>query len=418
MIELLIVSDDFTGGLDTGVQFAGRGIPTRVVTDPRADLTSAAGDCAVLVVVAQTRHLPAPKAYEVVHSVASRAAALGIPHIYKKTDSALRGNIGAELTAALDASGVRALPFLPALPAGGRITRGGVHFVDGVPVSESVFGRDPFTPVRESNVARLLRTQSEAEVHTGDQNRLPEGGGLWVFDAETDDDLRAAGLRLRDAHMLRACAGCMGFAAELPELLGLEAGKPSELPRLPCGLLMLCGSVNPITRRQLRHAEANGFRRLHIGAEQKLRAGWADTPEGQAALAKWQEVCAASPWLILDANDADDANAESMAYVRANGLSIEDARLRVCDALGGILPRMLEVPGERTLLITGGDTLMTCMDRLGVRAMEPLAELWPGVVLSAFEYAGKTRHVIAKSGGFGSETLLTDLRARLQAQDD
>ena len=107
-----------------------------------------------------------------------------------------------------------------------------------------------------------------------------------------------------------------------------------------------------------------------------------------------------------------------MAYVRANDLSIEDARLRVCDALGGILPRMLDVPGERTLLITGGDTLMTCMDRLGVRAMEHLVELWPGVVLSAFEYAGKTRHVIAKSGGFGSETLLTDLRARLQAQND
>lgn len=34
MITLLIVADDFTGALDTGVQLAGSGARTRVVTDP------------------------------------------------------------------------------------------------------------------------------------------------------------------------------------------------------------------------------------------------------------------------------------------------------------------------------------------------------------------------------------------------
>ena len=31
MVKLLILADDFTGALDTGVQFAACGIPTRVV---------------------------------------------------------------------------------------------------------------------------------------------------------------------------------------------------------------------------------------------------------------------------------------------------------------------------------------------------------------------------------------------------
>ena len=33
MVKLLIIADDFTGALDTGVQFAARGAKTRVVVD-------------------------------------------------------------------------------------------------------------------------------------------------------------------------------------------------------------------------------------------------------------------------------------------------------------------------------------------------------------------------------------------------
>ena len=39
MVSLLIVADDFTGALDTGVQFAAHGASTRVVTDLDRDLS-------------------------------------------------------------------------------------------------------------------------------------------------------------------------------------------------------------------------------------------------------------------------------------------------------------------------------------------------------------------------------------------
>ena len=96
MILLFIIAADFTGALDTGVQFAARGIPTQVTVDPEVDF--AAHDTAVLVVDTETRHLPASEAYEKVFHLSRRALAYGIRNIYKKTDSALRGNIGAELT--------------------------------------------------------------------------------------------------------------------------------------------------------------------------------------------------------------------------------------------------------------------------------------------------------------------------------
>ena len=222
MIELLIVADDLTGGLDTGVQFAARGVATRVITDPKADYRALAGGRQVLVVVAETRHMPAARAFETVYEVVSKAVEQGVPHIYKKTDSALRGNIGAELTAAMEASRAAVLPFLPALPASGRTTKNGIHCVNGVPVADSAFGKDPFAPVRESNVARLLRMQSRAGIFNARRDRLPEADGLWVFDAETDDDLRAAGRQLKARQLLRVSAGSAGFAAQLPELLELR----------------------------------------------------------------------------------------------------------------------------------------------------------------------------------------------------
>ena len=99
MLLLLILADDFTGALDTGVQFAACGIPTRVVVGEQVDL--AASDAAVLVVDTETRHLPAAEAYAVIAKLTRDAMSAGVFSIYKKTDSALRGNIGAELSALL-----------------------------------------------------------------------------------------------------------------------------------------------------------------------------------------------------------------------------------------------------------------------------------------------------------------------------
>lgn len=91
------------------------------------------------------------------------AEAAGIPYIYKKTDSALRGNIGCELNAVMDASGEACLIFAPAFPQMGRVTRRGIHYIDGVPVADSVFGKDPFEPVTESSVREIVRKQSDRE---------------------------------------------------------------------------------------------------------------------------------------------------------------------------------------------------------------------------------------------------------------
>ena len=416
MIRLLVIADDFTGGLDTGVQFASRGIPTCVLTDLNADFSTAAGECEILVVVAETRHLPATEAYDIVYHVARKGMDLGIEHIYKKTDSALRGNIGAELAAVLQACNAGVLPFIPALPAMNRITRDGIQYIDGVPVSQSVFGRDPFEPVKESDVARLVSLQTDLPVGRAAPDQLSHCSGIAVIDAADEEDLRQAGHSLSRIENLRVSAGCAGFASMLPELLSLSSrGKP-VLPVLDRGLFVLCGSVNPITQKQLDCAEKHGFTRLHIAPKVKLHPEIFRSAEGRAVLSGWKDRIAADEWLILDANDTDPRNMETAIRASEEGLSIEDVRQRISESLGIILSEISTAPAERTLLITGGDTLMKSMNRLNVYKMMPLTEIFPGVVLSKVVLGGRSRFVITKSGGFGEEDLLPNLKDLISGQ--
>ena len=162
MVKLLILADDFTGALDTGVQFAEEGAATLVVTDPNYDFSPPPGGENVIVFDTETRHVSPEAAYRTISHAVSLAKGAGISYFYKKTDSALRGNIGAELAALMDAAGAPRLHFVPAYPRMGRTTRQGIHYIDGIPVAESVFGRDPFNPVTCSNVTELIGMQSFA----------------------------------------------------------------------------------------------------------------------------------------------------------------------------------------------------------------------------------------------------------------
>lgn len=414
MILLLIIADDFTGALDTGVQFAVHGIHTRVVVDPDVDLT--AQEVKVLVVDTETRHLPAAEAYEVVAGLTRRARCAGVSYIYKKTDSALRGNIGAELAAVLQASGCRQLPFLPAFPQTGRITRDGVHYVDGVPVTESPFGKDPFEPVTHSVVTELIAEQCDLPARSfpalSGGGNVPEDEGILVFDATDAGDLRRTGRQLLGQDSLHIMAGCAGFAAALPELLGISAETARPLPELDPRLLVVCGSVNPITLTQLDQAENAGFTRLRLTLRQKLEPGYWQSGEGREDLSHIQEMLAANPYCIIETNDCG-GNQPTADYADSLGIDRETLRVRIAGSLGQLVGEIFTSPSLGTLLLTGGDTLLQCMNCVGVRELEPLCELEKGVVLARFTYNGCTRHVITKSGGFGQDNLLADLAARI-----
>ena len=336
MIKLLIIADDLTGALDTGVQFAKHGTRTLVTAD--ACSGAGAGTCAslgsaldaasigiadieTLCIDTESRHMPAQEAYARVRALAEEAVTAGVPRIYKKTDSALRGNIGAELAALGDATGAPVM-FVPAYPKNGRTTRNGVQYVGGVPVAETSFARDPIDPVAASGVAEIIAMQSGIKtvcVPIVQLSKLDIGancaatiggacaggeacagggicesggacagggayassevcaGGVYIFDSETDSDLDAVGRALQSAGRLAVLAGCAGFAEKLPGLLQLankEQGTQKSSAQLKSGsVLLVSGSVSDVAAAQLDRASLRGYRSFSLSPAQKLAAG-------------------------------------------------------------------------------------------------------------------------------------------------
>ena len=410
---LLIIADDFTGALDTGVQFAARGIKTRVVVGADAALTHQNAD--VLVVDTETRHLPAAQAYAAVEGLVQRAKYAGFAYLYKKTDSALRGNVGAELAALLSASSSRQLAFLPAFPQMNRVTKNGVQYIDGVPVTESPFGVDPFEPVRHAAVTDLLAEQTDLPAASfpalAADGSVPAEDGILVFDAATVDELRSSGRALLNNGGLRVLAGCAGFGAVLPELLGL-GGADVTCPALDPRLLVICGSVNAITLAQLDKAEQAGFTRLRLTPHQKLMPDYWRSADGRMTLDHIEETLAAHPYNIIETND-EGGNEPTATAADALGLTREEMRVRIASGVGQLVGALFASPAVGTLLLTGGDTLLQCMNSVGVHELEPICEMERGVVLAKFSCGGTTRYVITKSGGFGQADLLTELATQI-----
>lgn len=410
MVKLLVIADDFTGALDTGVQFAASGAETRVVTNIEYDFSRTGREVQVLVLVAETRHVKWEEAYRMVYGIAKRACESGIPYLYKKTDSALRGNIGSELKAVLDAAGKRSLHFLPAFPRMNRVTRNGIHYIDGSPVHESVFGKDPFEPVTCSYIPDMMRGEVPVTV-VESMDGWERQNGVMVYDASTDEELMSIGSFLKEKGELGLTAGCAGFAAVLPKLLGLSGKRCERIP-LDKKFLVACGSVNPITVRQLDYAERAGMKRIRLTPEQKLEKDYLESEEGKRALEEWTKTALEEECCIFDTNDLPGCRA-ACEYAGSHGLSLGELRVRIADTLGRVVEHLVRAGVKSTMLLTGGDTLMGFMRHIGCDEIVPVCEMAPGTVLSQVDIDGRTYSIISKSGGFGEEKLIAELAEKI-----
>ena len=110
----VIFADDLTGANDTGVQFARLGLRTRVCFGALQGQSLDTSE--VVVIDTDTRNCDAALAYQRVFTVAQSLARRNLPVIYKKVDSTLRGALGAELDAVMDAYAIQLVVLSPAFP--------------------------------------------------------------------------------------------------------------------------------------------------------------------------------------------------------------------------------------------------------------------------------------------------------------
>jgi len=228
----LVLADDATGALEAASLLASRGTPVQLAlgSDPPAIIDHNA----VLVADLETRHLPPAQAADLITRWLNRFDA----PLYKKTDSTLRGNIGAELEAVHAALPHLPLLYLPAYPKLKRTVRDATLFVNGVPVHETPLSRDPRLPVKSSYIPDLFTLP----VH-----------GISICDAETDADLAAIFATLTISSKPATIAGPSASIPHWAEFASLPQSAPLPLPQVQ-NWLIVCGSAHPHSRQQAAQA--------------------------------------------------------------------------------------------------------------------------------------------------------------------
>lgn len=426
MVKLMIIADDFTGALDTGIHFVKRGIKTQVFAEKPINHTEIDKDTEVLVIDIESRPMSAGQAYEAVKETVEWAVDLGVTVIFKKTDSALRGNIGSELQAVTDGSGYDRIYFFPGHPKIGRLTKNGTHYIEGDLLENSVFGNDPFEPVTRSYIPDIIGEQSHVSTQclTQEETIAEElieeeatakktiaketiagkktAAKIVICDTEKQQDIRQRIDELLELDRLRLVAGCAALAEVLAEKMDFVSGNIPTY-RKTKGMLVACGSLNKITKSQLDFAEKNGFVRQHLTMEQKLQPEYYETPDGAKFLSNIAKRCEEYQKVIIDSFDFGE---DKTFFLKQHNIAKEEVRDRIPYAYGRIAEKLAREKMDITILMTGGDTLMGYMKLTGQTQIKPICEIEPGVVVSIFDSGGFSQQIISKSGGFGAEDVL------------
>ena len=430
-MNLLIIADDLTGSLDTGVQLAKKGITTEV------RLQGAEGEDAgttSVVVDTESRHISPEEAFVRVREAARWGKAAGAAGFYKKTDSTLRGNIGAELAgliAGVEEPSAMPLVFVPAFPALKRTTRRGTQYVDGVSLEKTDFAKDRLNPMRTANIAQIIADSARAGT-LAVKSAVPKeltgiigrgGASVVVVDGETEQDLAQTSRQILaaagDVSGLPLMAGCAGFAAYLPELLGIIPKEP-PVPQLPRPFLAINGSLSPVSLAQIRAAAAAGLKNIRIeptvlrSISCGLSAAEFAKPTLFHAMTEHVNSCtekitdffrqsgAALLYNILYPEEVEVFNNAATAA----GIPEENVHEVLPQSYGEIVRALTAKTEVGTLVVFGGDTLVGILKALGKSSVIPLAEIFPGVVAARIPGIDNPRYIVTKAGGFGGEDLL------------
>lgn len=386
MPRLTIFADDLTGALDASVRFAAPGVRVAVTWRQPSP------PCDVLVLDTETRDLSGDAAARRLEALACLAKGRAL----KKIDSTLRGPYLHEAVALARSLRLKGVLLAPALPCCGRVVRRGRLYVHGRPVEETAFGRDPHAPVRCGDMLRRVTEAGLgpalhldlATVRRGTEAvaaALAASTGVAVADAETEADLLAiAGAAARAEGWLPV--GSAGLLAALADALGWPAvTAPAEPP--PCPALYVCGSGHPVSRSQVR------------------------------ALAG---ACSVAPLVADGAGQcSSDAVGRSCEQAGMAIVTLPEERLdreRSVAALRDLVETAAAAIGSlpfASVFVTGGETLRELVEALAVTVLYPLAQPWPGVVVSQARAEDERRlWITSKAGGFGHERLLIEMAAR------
>jgi D-threonate/D-erythronate kinase len=404
--KFLVLADDLTGALECGSKLAQCGLTAPVHTTPLIQVPPSAQGSTSHVINCSTRHRTAGVAREMVRSQARVFAGQEDFLIYKKTDSTLRGNIGAEMEALFDIYPHAPLLYVPAYPRLGRTCRDGILRVHGFPVAETAFGQDLFHPISDSAILNQLSHQTRVPAlllrkpeHLHPLLKVGAAGTILVCDAESDEEIAAlaeTALTISPPPLLAGPAAFLGAIIKAAGHLPVASPRLSPFQKS----LWICGSRHPHSLAQLEKA-AQTRRLVHSLAPFLVSSDEAF---------QIQQAAHSFARILLKQHQQDHFLIVGGPILKKEGqpLPQPDPGLSplILRSLGAVAREVFNSWRIDLLSVWGGDTAGAVVEALEITSLHPLGELFEGIPFSTFQFQGRQIQLLTKAGAFGPENLV------------
>lgn len=401
------IADDFTGATDLAGLLARSGVPVSLrIGVPSAPPESTAP---LEIIALKCRTAPVAEAVAETRAALAWLRQAGAQRLFWKYcstfDSTDQGNIGPVAEALMADLGTQQTIYCPAFPENGRSIFMGNLFVGEQPLAESPMKDHPLTPMRDSNLMRLLAPQVTKPV--GLANRLTVAKGALqqrlddllaagvahvIVDAVSNDDLQLIAEACQTMPLL---TGGSAVAMNLPKLWLAQNLLPkadkTTIPRAEAGpAIVLSGSCSAMTNRQVAAFLAKGHPTFRLDPMQLAEDGAAPALTWLAAQSRHTTVM-----FYATAEPAAVARAQALLGTDRAGKLVEDA-LAACAVAA-------RDQGTRRFVVAGGETSGAVAKALAIDQLHIGAEIAPGVPWCYATSAGKSVAITLKSGNFGQE---------------
>lgn len=357
---LTVIADDITGAAEiAGIAFS-NGLKVTMIIAPTVRDTSLwddhlADDIDVLVVATDARSYGAEKASEL--------TACAIPpfcgRIFRKTDSALRGNVVAELETIIANTNYESVIYMPANPSKGRIIRDGIYYIQApsgphVPIAETDFRFDPEFPAYTSDV----------------HERFPD---MRIPDAESKGDIEnIVDEALKNGWLLAGAADL--FQALIEKTFTLNPRNTmSHLPLDAESLIVACGST-----------QSKGIPIKLITSEMPIDV--------------FNEKTSVSSWTDKAKQDYEQDHKLLLTIGNKPVRKEKGAAVYLRSAMADVTTDLINDFAPQELIIEGGATAFAIISKLPWRTFEITNQIAPGVV--RMKAIGANTYITMKPGSY------------------
>ncbi|MFC2133978.1 four-carbon acid sugar kinase family protein [Bacteroidota bacterium] len=356
---IAIIADDFTGaaelsglGLRYGLKVE---IDTKVPKSTNVDL---------LVIPTDTRLVSAEEAYNRVNNAVEDLNKLGAKWIFKKIDSIMRGQVSVETMALMNASGKNKILCVPANPTLGRTIKDGTYFVRNKELHETNLSKIPGFDYNSSKVLDFLKPPQGLDkcvLKAGDEISF---NSICIGEASSFKDVENWAKKVNDEIIP---VGAADFFTALLKVNSYKVKIPVEERIIELGnkSLFVFGSAYIKSRNFISEAKKHGCCVSEIpvelfknnGEPEKYIEQWAYEIVNMIRKCSRVIVAINRPYIRLDSFSHQIRNYQATAVQKA-----------------------LQVVDVNELIIEGGATVSSVLNKVGIQKFIPTQELSHGVV--------------------------------------